>query len=213
MRAPRRSCWRGVAKQAGRLFDAVAAYIRRNPEPASQVHAREYVVDLARVDGGDRILRMANDPSTLYGYQPPVVVVDELFAWTKPNHRRAWAALTTAGGSRRSTQVLCISTAGSAHERETSILGRLIDGNEQAGDLEETAGLTVSRNHPARTLIFNYSAPTSDPHDIGAMKLANPASWIDETYEEPLSGGFALVGVERSGERGGSFGEVSVVGR
>ena len=31
-------------------------------------------------------------------------------------------------------------------------------------------------------LVFNYSAPTIDPHDVAAMKLANPASWITEEY-------------------------------
>lgn len=75
-----------------------------------------------------------------------------------------------------------ISTAGEAHERETSILGRLVDANERAGVLETQPGLTVSRNEEARVLVYNYSAPTDDPHDIAAMKLANPASWISEQY-------------------------------
>jgi len=42
--------------------------------------------------------------------------------------------------------------------------------------------LTISRNHESRTLVYNYSAPTKDPKDTAAMKLANPASWITEEY-------------------------------
>ena len=170
-------------KQAGRVFDAVVAYVRQNAELAAQVHVRSYMGEIARVDGGGKILRMANDPATLHGYNPSVVVADELHAWTKPSHRRAWAALTSSGGARElRRQVFTISTAGEAHERETSILGRLVDGNESEGSVETRPGLTVSRNHAARVLVFNYSAPTKDPHDVAAMKLANPASWITRDY-------------------------------
>jgi phage terminase large subunit-like protein len=170
-------------RQAGRLFDAVVAYVRQNQELAAQVHLRDYVGEIARVDGGGKILRMANDPATLHGYSPSVVVADELHAWTKPSHRRAWAALTSSGGARElRRQVFTISTAGEAHERETSILGQLIDGNEAVGELETRPGLTISRNRQARVLCFNYSAPTRDPRDVRAMKLANPASWITKDY-------------------------------
>jgi phage terminase large subunit-like protein len=76
-----------------------------------------------------------------------------------------------------------ITTAGDALARETSILGRLIDGNERDGIVERPhAGLTISRNHGSRSLIYNYSAPTIDPSDVPAMKLANPASWITAEF-------------------------------
>jgi phage terminase large subunit-like protein len=79
--------------------------------------------------------------------------------------------------------VVTITTAGEARERETSILGRMIDGNERTGEVDSSlAGLTVSRQHEARTLVFNYSAPTVDPSDVGAMKLANPASWVTPEF-------------------------------
>jgi phage terminase large subunit-like protein len=169
-------------RQAGRLFEAVLSYVRRNPELLGQVHLREYIGEIARADGGGKILRMASDPSTLHGYNPSLVICDELHAWTKPNQRRAWSALTTAGGGRDVTQVFTITTAGEAEDRETSILGRLIDGNEAKGAIEKEAGLTISRNSDGDTLIYNYSAPTLDPHDTTAMKLANPASWITQDY-------------------------------
>lgn len=171
-------------KQAGRLFDAVLAYARRNPALLERLHLRAYIGEIARADGGGKIVRMASDPNTLHGYNPSLVICDELHAWTKPSQREAWAALTTAGGARDWTQTFTITTAGSARQREDSILGGLLDRNEQDGELERHEGLTISRNGPAETLIYNYSAPTTDVLDVRAMKLANPASWITEKYLE-----------------------------
>jgi phage terminase large subunit-like protein len=169
-------------KQAGRLFDAVCSFIYQNPELQELVHMRGYIGEISRKDGGGQILRMASDPATLHGYSPSLVVCDELHAWTKPSQRKGWAALTTGGGARKLTQCVVISTAGSAEERKEGILGQLLDANEEAGELEQRPGLTISRNEPARVIVFNYSAPTNDPTDIEALLLANPASWVDEDY-------------------------------
>ena len=169
-------------KQAGRLFDACVGFIRRSPELLELSVLREYQGEIARADGGGKILRMASSADNLHGYNPSLVICDELHAWTKPSQRKAWAALTTGGGARRNTQVFTITTAGDANEREASILGRMIDQNEALGELEKHPGLTISRNFDARTLVYNYSAPTRDPHDVDAMKLANPASWITTEF-------------------------------
>lgn len=32
------------------------------------------------------------------------------------------------------------------------------------------------------TLVWSYEAPTIDPHDTKALKLANPASWVTKDY-------------------------------
>ncbi|MBA2708769.1 MAG: hypothetical protein H0U59_13270 [Gemmatimonadaceae bacterium] len=165
-------------KQAGRMFETVVSYVRVNPELAEKVHLREYIGEISRIDAPGKILRMSSDPSTLHGYNPSLVICDELAFWTKPGHRKAWAALTTGGGARRLTQVVTITVAGSAEEREHSILGQLIDANERVGELEREPGLLISRNTRANVLVYDYSAPTRDPHDVKAMKLANPASWI-----------------------------------
>lgn len=169
-------------RQAGRLFESVVGYLRQSDELRALVVVREHVGEIVRRDGGAKILRMASDPKTLHGYSPSDVVADELHAWWSPSLKRAWSALTTAGGARRMTRVFTISTAGEASERAGSILGRLIDGNEEHGDLERQPGLTISRNPEARALVYNYSAPTLDPKDTAAMKLANPASWITRGY-------------------------------
>ena len=169
-------------KQAGRLFDAVAQFARRSDFLREQVHVRDYAGEIARVDGNGKIIRLSSDPERLHGYNPSLVIVDELHAWQAPRLRRAWAALTTAGGARKSAQVFTITTAGESHTRETSILGRLIDGNERQGDVEKTGALTVSRNFAGRTLVWKYEAKTTDPFDTAAVKAANPASWITEDY-------------------------------
>jgi hypothetical protein len=69
--------------------------------------------------------------------------------------------------------VVVISTAGSAEERRGGILGQLLDANEEAGELEQRPGLTISPNEGARVIVFNYSAPTNDSTDIDALLLAN----------------------------------------
>lgn len=170
-------------KQAGRLFDSAVSFVRRSRHLSNEFHLRQHVGEIARKDGGGKVIRMASDAKSSHGYNPSRFIGDELHAWMTPSLRRAWAAFTTAGGARKDTQSFAITTAGEAADREDSILGQLIDRNEQMGEVERPhAGLTISRNFRARTLVFNYSAPTRDPRDTAAMKLANPASWITEEY-------------------------------
>jgi phage terminase large subunit-like protein len=169
-------------KQAGRLFDAVCAFVRRAPELAEVLTIRAYVGEIARNDGEGKILRMSSSPERLHGYNPSLVVCDELAQWTTPTLRRAWAALTTGGGARQAAQTFAISTAGEAHQRTESILGRLLDGNEAEGEVERDGALTISRNTAAQLLVFNYSAQTEDPKDTKVIKAANPATWITEEF-------------------------------
>lgn len=169
-------------KQAGRLFDAVVAYIRNSPELAERVLVRGYIGEIARVDGRGKILRMSSSPERLHGYGPSLVICDEVAQWVTPNLRKAWAALTTGGGARRSAQTFTITTAGESHTRESGILGRLVDGNERQGDVDRNGALTISRNFTGRTLVYRYEAQTTDPSDTEAIKAANPASWITEDF-------------------------------
>lgn len=169
-------------KQAGRLFDAVCSFVRRSPALMESLAIRAYVGEIARKDGEGKILRMSSSPERLHGYNPSLVICDEVAQWTTPNLRKAWAALTTGGGARSRTQTFTISTAGEVSQRADSILGRMIDGNEAVGELERDGALTVSRNRAAQTLVYNFSAHTTDPFDTPAVKAANPASWITEEY-------------------------------
>ena len=169
-------------KQAGRLFDAAARFVRRSPELSRLLRVRDHAGEIVREDGMGVIYRMSSDPARLYGFNPTHVVCDELAQWTTPQLRRAYAALTTGGGARSAPQVFTITTAGEAAYRHDSILGRILDVAHKAADGEREPGLTVSRLWEARTLVWAYEAPTVDPFDIDAMKLANPASWITPAY-------------------------------
>ena len=166
-------------KQAGRLFDACARFVRGNAKLRDACQISEYKGVISGPNGG-RILRMSTDANTLYGYSPSLVICDELAFWTTPTLRSAWNALTTGGGARSHPQTFVISTAGEAHTRHDSLLGRLLDAAQTDPELEQRPGLEIGRLREARTLIWSYSAPTTDRHDIAALKLANPASWITE---------------------------------
>lgn len=167
---------------AGRLFDAAARFVRRSPELSKLLRIRDHAGEIVREDGMGVIYRLSSDPNRLYGYNPTHVVCDELASWVTPQLRRSYAALTSGGGARSAPQVFTITTAGEAQHRHSSILGRLLDAAAEAEDQERTPGLLVSRMWPAHTLLWGYEAPTLNPFDVEAMKLANPASWITKDY-------------------------------
>jgi phage terminase large subunit-like protein len=169
-------------KQAGKLFSYAANYVRRNPRLVEVLRVRDHEGEIVREDGLGKILRMSSDAKRLHGYNPTIVVADELAQWTTPQLARAYAALTSGGGARTAPQVFTITTAGEAHERHDSILGRLLDGAFGRGEVEERPGLRIARDHEARRLVWNYEAPTMDPYDTKALKLANPAPWITEEF-------------------------------
>lgn len=169
-------------KQAGRLFDAAARFVRRSPVLSALLRVRDHAGEIVREDGLGIIYRLSSDPARLHGYNPTDVVVDELAQWTTPTLRRAYAALTSGGGARSAPQVFTITTAGEAAFRHDSILGHILDSGLDCGDVERRPGLTICRMRDARTLVWEYSAPTEDPRDVDAMKLANPASWITKAF-------------------------------
>lgn len=169
-------------KQAGRLYDAAATFIRRSPQLSALCRVRDFAGEILREDGRGKIIRVASDPARLHGYNPSLVIPDELAQWTTPTLKRAYAALTSGGGARSAPQTFSISTAGEAVHRHDSILGRILDAGLASEDVEREPGLAICRMPEAKTLIFNYEAPTDDPGDVDAMKLANPASWISKDY-------------------------------
>ena len=170
-------------KQAGRLYKAVSGFIRQAPGLRGDFHLRDYVGQVARVDGLGAIHRMASNPNAADGYNPSLTVVDELHRWATPSLRTFWGALNSAGGARKHSQVFFITTAGEAHHREDGILGSLLDANEAQGDVEQPHdALRISRNHKARTLIYSYAAPTKDRTDFPAIRRANPATFVSDEF-------------------------------
>jgi phage terminase large subunit-like protein len=169
-------------KQADRLFKYAANYVRRNPRLARVLRVRDHEGEIAREDGLGRIIRMSSDPRRLHGYNPTLVVADELAQWTTPQLVRAFGALVSGGGARSAPQVFTITTAGEAHERHESVLGRILDGAVIKGQVEREGALTIARDFAGHRLVYNWEAETTDPHDVAVMKAANPATWITEDF-------------------------------
>lgn len=171
-------------EQADKLFEAAVFFVRQSPHLTASFHVRDHDGEIVRVDGYGVAKRLSSDAKTLHGANPSLVVADELAQWTTPTLRKSFAALTTGGGARTRAQLFSISTAGDAEDREDSILGRIIDANERSADVDRPhEGLTISRDHGARVLVWNYSAPVRDRRAPAAkVKLANPASWITEDF-------------------------------
>lgn len=205
----------GSNKQAGRLFDAAAGFIRRSGldyRRGGNLVVRDYVGEIARTDGGGKIYRLSAEGDFQHGANPSLVVIDELHVWRKTAHKRLWGALTTADGARNDAQVFVITTEGEAAGREQSILGQLVDTNEASGVLEVFPGVTISRDHDSRTIVFRFhavDARAADPRPlrraiaearrkqtkkaqreverlervlVRSVLPANPASWITADY-------------------------------
>lgn len=183
-------------EQAGRLYDAASGFVRRSPRLQDEMHLRDYIGQVARVDGLGTLRRMANDYRRLHGYNPSLVVADELHAWTTANMRKAWEALTSGDAAREWRQVFGITTAGEAADREESILGQLLDGAAAAGELELRPGLRIIRHHGARVLVYEWSAGRdADPTPLRAAR----AAWrraVDDHGEESGPARDALAVVE-----------------
>jgi hypothetical protein len=176
-------------KQAGRLFNAAVRYVKSDPWLGARLVIREHEGQIAHAGSFGTLYRVSGDTGAAAGYNPSLVVVDELAEWITARRRRTWADIATAGElTREAARVFVISHAGEPHERVDGILGQLIDANERDGDLQRVhRALTISRDHASRTLVYNYCADTSDPSDLDAIRAANPASWIDSGRLEALS--------------------------
>ena len=167
-------------RQAGRLFEMAVRFVRRDPWLAQRLVVREQGGTISRADGFGSLIRISADSGAASGYGPSLVVADELADWHTPRRKRTWANIATAGQMiRDQVHVFIISTAGEPVERVTGLLGQMIDRNEVEGEVERIhRALTISRNHPGKTLIYNYDARTLDPFNMDAIKAANPASWV-----------------------------------
>lgn len=167
-------------KQAGRLFEAAATFVRRSPELSRRASCRDYFGEILREDGLGIIRRVSSDPKRLHGYSPSLVIIDELGQFTNPALERAFEALVSGGMARSRPQVFAITTPGTAADRHDSILGRMVDAAEATEDAEREPGLLVARMPEDRALAWIYEAPTTDPREIDKMLLANPAPWVTQ---------------------------------
>ena len=162
-------------KVAGRLFDACARFVRRSPELSkllgfATTPARSSARTAWASSTGCRPTRSGCTATTRRTWS-----CDELAHRGRP---RTCGVLTPP--SRRAAvrasapQVFTITTAGEAIYRHDSILGSILDAAADADDVDREPGLTVSRMPDARTLVWEYAAPTTDPHDIDGDEAREP---------------------------------------
>jgi phage terminase large subunit-like protein len=160
--------------QAGVLLRQVVGYVRRSP--ALKQRLKVVQREVRNDDLGGRIRVLASDSDTVDGQLPTLVLVDEL---ARHKSEEIYGILRDGLGP-RDGQLIAISTAG---DDESSPFGRL---RAAAHALPEFAADPDNRAHKyARANGFAFHEwsldPGDDVSDLGLLKLANPASWVDET--------------------------------
>lgn len=140
-------------RQARITLRMAARMIELNPELAERAHI---YADRIRVPQNDALLQpLPADPGALHGWDPSLLVVDELHVVTES----VWEAVTSMQGKRPESLTLAISTPASSPD---SIMWRLVE-HGRAGD------------DPA-FFIKEYAAPDGcATDDREAWRLANPA--------------------------------------
>lgn len=190
-------------RQSGRLFDTGVRFIGASPGGylADRFHVRQHVGEIERVDGGALAYRIATtNADAQHGWNPSLAILDELHAWSSPKLKEAFDALTTADGARAASQVFAITTAGEASKRRTSILGTLIDGNRMLGEVERLPGVTITRNHESRTIIFEFHATNAADADPRPLRVA-----IAEQRDAERDHGRSSAEAEQKRERRGEL--------
>lgn len=140
-------------RQARIVFDQARRMIELNPLLAERVHVFQ---DRLVVPENDATLRpLPADYNALQGYDPTILICDELHTWRED----IWSAATSAAGKRDESLTLAISTPGTSKD---SVMWRLIEHGRKGDD-------------PAFYL-REFAAPEGcDVDDREAWQAANPA--------------------------------------
>lgn len=174
-------------KQAGRLYESCEMMVRQDDMLTELVQMKPYKGEMFRRDGMGSLRKFSAESGALDGWNPSLVVADELHAWETPTEKKTFGAMVSGFGARRSPQFFTITTPGDPATRSDSILGQLLDNAIDRGQVEQRPGLQIARHTEARTLVYNYVSPTRDLADTASLKLANPASWITEQALKEMS--------------------------
>jgi len=103
------------ADQAARCYEAVRDMISADPELESLCKITDSIRKMVNVSNGNILKVLSADGKRQHGFNPSMVVFDELHAWTD-QHRELHAALSTGSKSRREPLWLTITTAGTEIE-------------------------------------------------------------------------------------------------
>jgi phage terminase large subunit-like protein len=97
----------GSFKQARIIFDTAKRMIQMEPELAERAHVMRDAIEIPATGSVFRV--MSSDAPLLEGLNPTFVAFDEVHV--QPN-RELWDVLALAGGARKETQMVGITTAG-----------------------------------------------------------------------------------------------------
>lgn len=147
-------------RQARITLRMAARMIELNPELKARAHI---YADRIRVPQNDAILQpLPADPGALHGWDPSLLVVDELHVVTEA----VWEAVTSMTGKRPESLTLAISTPSTSQD---SIMWRLVEHGRSGDD-------------PA-FFFTEYAAPEGcDAADREAWRKANPALSCDRPF-------------------------------
>src|SRR5262245_46101760 len=102
-------CAAADREQAGRLYGVAAQMVRNNPGLYAEVQITESSKELYHRRTGSVFMAISAEAYSKHGFNPSVVIYDELHA--APN-RMLWDVLATSQGAREQPLMMAISTAG-----------------------------------------------------------------------------------------------------
>jgi phage terminase large subunit-like protein len=140
-------------RQAGICREIARRMVELSPELAART---DVLKDRLRTPQNDGIfMSLPADPDALHGWDPSLLIVDELHVVTD----EVWEAVTSAAGKRERSLTLAISTPAASRD---SVMWRLIEAHRLAPD--------------PSFFVAEFSAPAGcDLDDEAAWKVANPA--------------------------------------
>lgn len=173
----------GAKEQAALGLEYVVNWIEDDDDLASWLRPRS--LGVSRRDGRGHYTVMAASGGLGHGRRPNVGLFDEWWTATTKAQTQTYTALETAMHKIADAFLLAFSTAG---WDKSSQLGREYDSALELPDVRtyHEGFLTVARDVDAGRLFWWYGLPDGYDLDLEderavrrALKLANPASWID----------------------------------
>lgn len=146
-------CVASNAEQAGHVLKYARQMIALSPELAERIHV--YADRLYLPENDAVLLPLPAEPGALHGYNPSLLIVDELHVVTED----VWEAATSVDGKRPEQLTLAISTPASSPD---SVMWRLVEHGRSGSD--------------ASFYFREWSAPNGCAlDDADAWWIANPA--------------------------------------
>ena len=141
-------------RQANITFNAARRMVELNPELAERCHV--YQDKIVVPERNATLAPLPADPNSLHGWDPSLLIVDELHVVT----RDVWEAVTSAAGKRPESLTLAISTPAAS---EDSVMWELVKHGRSSTD--------------SSFWLREYAAPEGcDVDDRAAWREANPAA-------------------------------------